>query len=836
MSHHPFSSRLKPLAAVIMIALGCGVAFADQHPEHNEAHDDENTLVGRAVLPAATFAPGPSSGSRLGASQINGQTLPFIDKQPVQGFSAVLDNHDGSFLAMSDNGYGSMENSADYELRVYTLRPEFETKKGGSGQIEAESFIQLSDPDKHIPFAITNYFTDQRVLTGADFDIESMQRAADGSLWFGDEFGPFLLHTDADGKLLEAPIALPDVDNAGQIRSPQNPLNEEASAVRIMNAVSTHARLHGNTRAPVFSPYHVMLMDNNPAVKHYARDDNPQPGLMPAASAIFDIQSIQKAGYPVVTWTVDDKARMLELMRLGVNGIISDRPDILLEAVREFDADGDGIGGDYLDADGLIDITRFDAQGHRGARNLHPENTLPAMEAALDNLMSTLETDTGVSADHTLMLSHDPYIQAGKCRRADGSDYTVANEILIKDMNAQDIQNSFICDKVFRGPSQKNDPALSPVAAAFAAERGLIDPYVMPTAQQLFDFVTFYSAYYRSTGLNQPDAQARAKNAEQVHFNIETKINPRSDKDARGVVYKERSFAVNVMADTLASLIQSNGLSARADIQSFDFRTLLRVQEHFPAIRTVYLFGDFPIYNSPDSDDGTNMQDENGANTPWMAGLYWPYRVSALSHPFRAQRSGGFEGMALSADGTKLLALMEKPLINAPADQLLIHEFDLAAKRYTGTRYTYTLDARGKAIGDFVMFSDKKGAVIERDNTQGDLNGFKTVYQIELQGAGQAVTKKQLIDLLHIADPHGLSGESVTGDVGLGHSFAMPFVTIEDIVILDKHRIGIMNDNNYPFSIGRHLGTERPDDTEFVIIKVEESLQGETRTLKDKDD
>ena len=57
------------------------------------------------------------------------------------------------------------------------------------------------------------------------------------------------------------------------------------------------------------------------------------------------------------------------------------------------------VPGDFLDADGLIDIKKFDAQGHRGARNLRPENTLPAMEVALDNLMSTLETDTGISAD-----------------------------------------------------------------------------------------------------------------------------------------------------------------------------------------------------------------------------------------------------------------------------------------------------------------------------------------------------------------------------------------------------------------------------------------------------
>jgi hypothetical protein len=44
-----------------------------------------------------------------------------------------------------------------------------------------------------------------------------VRKVKDGTLWFGDEFGPFLLHTDATGKVLEAPIALPGV------QAPENP-------------------------------------------------------------------------------------------------------------------------------------------------------------------------------------------------------------------------------------------------------------------------------------------------------------------------------------------------------------------------------------------------------------------------------------------------------------------------------------------------------------------------------------------------------------------------------------------------------------------------------------
>ena len=63
-----------------------------------------DTLVGRAVLPAATFAEGPTSGQQLGADPINGQSVPFLNKQPVQGFSAIRDNGDGTFWVMADNG------------------------------------------------------------------------------------------------------------------------------------------------------------------------------------------------------------------------------------------------------------------------------------------------------------------------------------------------------------------------------------------------------------------------------------------------------------------------------------------------------------------------------------------------------------------------------------------------------------------------------------------------------------------------------------------------------------------------------------------------------------
>ena len=200
------TSRLV-IGAAVALAAGAGSAQAAQAP----------TLLARAVLPAATFAPGPPSGAFIGAGPINGQTVPF-PSQPVQGFSAILRAGGDSYLAMEDNGYGTKANSADFLLRVYRIRASWERASGGPGTVDVLGYISLRDPRHLVPWPIVNDGTTDRLLTGADFDPESMRRAPDGTLWFGDEFGPFLLHTNARGILLEPPSPLPGV------QSPDSPL------------------------------------------------------------------------------------------------------------------------------------------------------------------------------------------------------------------------------------------------------------------------------------------------------------------------------------------------------------------------------------------------------------------------------------------------------------------------------------------------------------------------------------------------------------------------------------------------------------------------------------
>lgn len=205
------------------------------------------TLSGFALMPAATFSDGPTSGQFAGAGA-GGNALPLINRQPVQGVSTILAGPiAGTYTVMTDNGFGAQNNSADTLLRLYTLRPDWRTASGGSGGVtpvdfstgaalpafNAASRITLSDPDNRLGFTIqadlANYYGNAanpavdasiragRLLTGADLDTESARRDRNGNYWFGDEFGPFLVKTDATGKVLAREVQLPGV------QSPQSP-------------------------------------------------------------------------------------------------------------------------------------------------------------------------------------------------------------------------------------------------------------------------------------------------------------------------------------------------------------------------------------------------------------------------------------------------------------------------------------------------------------------------------------------------------------------------------------------------------------------------------------
>ena len=60
-------------------------------------------------------------------------------------------------------------------------------------------------------------------------------------------------------------------------------------------------------------------------------------------------------------------------------------------------------------------------------------------------------------------------------------------------------------------------------------------------------------------------------------------------------------------------------------------------------------------------------------------------------------------------------------------------------------------------------------------------------------------------------------------------TFTFPFQTIEDVVILDDRTLGVVNDNNFPFSSGRTPG--QPDNNEFITIRLTDPLHADKRFL-----
>jgi len=126
---------------------------------------------------------------------------------------------------MADNGFGNKANSFDFLLRAYYVTPDFKTAKGGTGAVDVGDFIQFRDPNGVIGFPIQR---PDRRLTGADLDPESLQRGKNGDLWMGDEFGPWILHFDNTGVLLEPPFRVPaglvgSTSVTGFLESPASP-------------------------------------------------------------------------------------------------------------------------------------------------------------------------------------------------------------------------------------------------------------------------------------------------------------------------------------------------------------------------------------------------------------------------------------------------------------------------------------------------------------------------------------------------------------------------------------------------------------------------------------
>ncbi len=211
----------------------------------------------------------------------------------------------------------------------------------------------------------------------------------------------------------------------------------------------------------------------------------------------------------------------------------------------------------------------FDLQGHRGARGHAPENTLPAFEKALAIGVTTLELDTGVTADGVVVIAHDRALNPLTTRDARGewlaSPGPLIRSLTLAQLEAYDV-GRLRPDTAYARDFSRQQPR---------------DGTRIPTLDALFRRVTELGAH-------------------EVQFNIETKIDPRSPGD---------TLAPEPFVKALLAVIRDHGMVPRVMIQSFDWRTLRLVQQLEPRIRTVYL----TIQSHPRAD--------TVADGLWTAGL-----------------------------------------------------------------------------------------------------------------------------------------------------------------------------------------------------------------------
>lgn len=193
----------------------------------------------------------------------------------------------------------------------------------------------------------------------------------------------------------------------------------------------------------------------------------------------------------------------------------------------------------------------FDKQGHRGCRGLMPENTIPAMINAIGLGVTTLEMDVCISRDKKVFLSHEPFFNHEITTLPNGGFIPEKNERLFN-MYRMDYDSIIKYDVGMmphpRFPQQQKMKAVKPLLAdVFNA----VKEYMM-TVRRPFPF-----------------------------YNIEIKSLPEGDK-----IFHP---APAEFVELVMKVINENQMEDYVTIQSFDFRSLQYLHQHYPDIKTVML-------------------------------------------------------------------------------------------------------------------------------------------------------------------------------------------------------------------------------------------------------
>jgi glycerophosphoryl diester phosphodiesterase len=188
----------------------------------------------------------------------------------------------------------------------------------------------------------------------------------------------------------------------------------------------------------------------------------------------------------------------------------------------------------------------FHLQGHRGARGIHPENTLPSFEAAFDAGVTSIETDLHLTRDGVLVLYHDPFLED-----------TLLSRLPLAELRRYCAGRN---PDPLRFPDQR--PLVTPLAAEFAQRHGL-HPYGIPTLAELLQFAAEYAA---------------ARGTRPVWFDLELKRVP-FHPETMGDGFD--GAKPGLLEERLVEEVRRGDVAARTVVRSFDHRCvgLLRRME-----------------------------------------------------------------------------------------------------------------------------------------------------------------------------------------------------------------------------------------------------------------
>ena len=218
-------------------------------------------------------------------------------------------------------------------------------------------------------------------------------------------------------------------------------------------------------------------------------------------------------------------------------------------------------------------VQGFDLQGHRGARGLMPENTLPGFAKALSIGVTTLELDLAVTRDFEVVVIHNPRLEPEIARDANG-DWLRQSSPSIHSMTLATVKTYDV---------GRLNPA-SRYARRYPDQQP-VDGSTVPTLGEVFELV------------NKSGNQL-------VRFNIEIKINPE---------HPELTHAVEKFVRTVVEVIRAYRMENRVVVQSFDWSALGEIQDVAPDITTSYLTADQKWLS--------NLQTGRPGASPWLNGI-----------------------------------------------------------------------------------------------------------------------------------------------------------------------------------------------------------------------